>query len=302
MKFMKRYAELNVEPRRFDTRQRFDSEFAPGDYTGPEQTQLTLNPLRLRPSQFESYVERLREKRPAFIEYLRELGKDKSMYELAQQSNTDFHARFIADETAKTRESMESRAIDRSMHKSGGLIYSRPSPLQTYLTTKPLPGRILMDAVNYSKKQRFVEAYLVGFAGMTSMLFKRYVDGTEKKMNWKDDQDHMSGIAHFRMPSPRLTAAPIVVGKRQGLKGMKLRADVRIVDPTRTDGRSNMHRPGSAAYVNAPPPPRGKKGGEYPQPSNFITRPYVFKQFKPDPSVSAVETLEVLRSIIRPYN
>jgi hypothetical protein len=97
----------------------------------------------------------MRAKRPEFIAYLREKGKtdlrigNKSLFELAQQRDTDYHAQFLADQATAAQNNLESRVIDRNKHKSGVLIYSRPSPLQTYLTTKHQPGRVLMDAIRY---------------------------------------------------------------------------------------------------------------------------------------------------------
>jgi len=270
-KFMLRYGELNAEPVRFDTIQRFDSEFAPAEDV-VKLPQLTQNPLKLRPKQFEKYLERLREKRPAFIEYLRERARkdprilNKSMFELAQQPDTDYHARFLADETTQAQNTMESRAMDRSIHRNGGLIYSRPSPLQTYLTTKPLPGRILMDAIRYNSRQR--EAYVVGFAGMTPIFWKRYLGNAKsmkdeaKKMKWNGVADSNNGVAYFRMLPPRLRALPCVVGKRQGLKAMKLRTEVRNVIPGNEIGRSNTHMPGSVSYVAGAAAPAGRKGGK----------------------------------------
>jgi hypothetical protein len=283
---MQRYAELNVEPRRFDTRQRFDSEFAPAEAPADvvEPPQLTQNPLKLRRRQFHKYLERLREKRPAFIQYLRAQMDPrvvgKSMFEVAQQPDTDYHARFLAGETTEAQNSMDSREMDRTIHKNGGLIYSRPSPLQTYLTTKPLPGRILMDAIRYSARQR--EAYVVGFAGITPIFWKKYViDGVfnevnsmkheVKKMKWNGAADPTNGVAYFRMVPPRLRALPCVVGKRQGLKAMKLQTEVRNVIPGKEFERSNTHMPGSVDYIAGAIAPPGKKGDKKATPSTFTS-------------------------------
>src|SRR5882762_75713 len=190
-KFALRYGELNIEPKRFDTHQHFDSEFAPGEAPGVKLPPLTANPLKLRPSQFRTYLEQLRAKRPAFIEYVRKMGVTKPMHQL--RPSHDLHARFILDETVKASGSLESRAMDRSIHKSGGLIYSRPSLLQTYLTTKPQPGRILMDAIKYHGRQE--DGYIVGFAGMTSILWKSNAVGNIKRMKWGGVPDPENGVA-----------------------------------------------------------------------------------------------------------
>jgi hypothetical protein len=306
-KFVKRFEELNLEPKRFDTRQRFDSEFAPGEVPGVpgmDPPQLTVNPVRMNPRQFRAYLERLREKRPAFIEYLRQRGlsdrriNNKTMYELAQMPDTDYHAHFLADETAESRKSLDSRVIDHSLHKTGGLIYSSPSPLQTFLTTNPMPGRVLMDAITYIAKQR--QGYLVGYAGLTSLLEKRHATGDVKKMNWKKmdwKEGPERGVGLFRM-NARLIALPAVVWKRQGVKGVKINSEVwsvlRGVDPK----RSNTYFPGSSAYIAALPAPRAKKGAGLAEPANF-TSPQKASQFERwQTRTSVSSTLETLKDML----
>ena len=286
--FMQRYEELNIEPRRYDTRQHFDSEFAPGEVPGEpgvELPQLTRNPLKMTPKQFQKYVEQLRAKRPAFIQYLRKQGLEKSLFELAQQPDTAFHARFLADETTEARNSLTSRIMDRNMHKNGGLIYSRPSQLQTYLTTKPQPGRILQDALAYNPKQR--DAYVVAFAGVTSTLWKRHVTGEVRKMQWSEKPGLASEVVHFRMTPPRLLAMPRVVGKRQGLKGVKLRVEVWDVPLGPDFKRSNAYLPGSVDYVAAAIAPSGRKGGRRAAPMDFKNAPARMR-FQPEGKVRNV--------------
>jgi hypothetical protein len=303
---MQRYAEMNVEPTRRDPCERFDSEFAPWKDSGEvEAPRLVQNPLGLKPRQFRKYLEQLRAKRPAFIAYLREKGQTdprigkKSLFELAQQPDTDYHASFLADETTEVQNNLQSRVIDRRAHKSGGLIYSRPSFLQTYLTTKPLPGRVLMDAIRYSRAQK--EGYLVGFAGMNSIFYKRHVVGDVKRMKWNDNSDPKRGVAQFRIMPPLLRALPVVVGKRQGLKGMKLVTEVRNVAFGDDIGRSNTYLPGSVDYSGAfPSPPGTTGGGGHAGPMDFSTvtaRMQKAMQFQPQkPAVQ--NTLEMLKAII----
>jgi hypothetical protein len=295
--FMRRYEELNIEPRRYDTRQHFDSEFAPGEVPGEagvEPPQLTRNPVKMTPGQFRKYLEQLRAKRPAFIQYLQKQGLTEtvSLFELAQQPDTSYHARFLADETTEARNSLTSRIMDRSMHKNGGLIYSRPSQLQTYLTTKPQPGRVLQDAVAYHPKQR--DALIVAFAGMTPTLWKRHIVGEVKKIRWSEKPSLAGGVANFRMTSPRLQAMPRVVGKRQGLKAVKLRMDVRNVPQGPGFERSNTHLPGSVDYVAAANAPTGLKGGKPAAPVDF--KEHILTQFLPDLGVQG--TLQRLKEIV----
>ncbi|KIM86267.1 hypothetical protein PILCRDRAFT_816216 [Piloderma croceum F 1598] len=304
-KFMKRYEELNVEPRRRGWRERYETEFAPGEtpqHIGFEINRFVQNPIAMKPKQFRKYLEQMRAKRPEFIAYLREKGKTdprigtKSMFELAQQPDTDYHAQFLADQAAAAHNTMKSRVMDRHVHKSGGLIYSRPSSLQTYLTTKPQPGRVLMDTIRRFRAQK--EGYIVSFAGLAPLLIKRNVVSDLKRMRWKDSSDPQRGVGQFRMKNPSLRALPVVVGKRQGLKAMKLAAQVQDVLPAETDNaRSNMHMPGSADYVAASPLPG--KHGEHVAPMNFDDPARVkrFARYKPDNS--AQNTIDILKDIIR---
>jgi len=277
-KFMKIYEELNVEPVRFDEGEQYETVFAPGETpqqaAGFETKRFTQNPIGMKPKEFRRYLEQMRAKRPEFIAYLREKGKtdprirNKSLFELAQQPDTDYHARFLADQTTAAHNNMESRVIDRRTHKSGGLIYSRPSALQTYLTTKPQPGRVLMDSIRRTRSQ--LETYIIGFARMTPSLVKRNVVGDLNKMKWRDSSDPDRGVAQFRMMNPYLKARPVVVGKRQGLKGLKLITQVQNIVPAEQDNaRSNPYIPGSAAYVAASPSPPPPSKEQMPTPSNF---------------------------------
>jgi hypothetical protein len=93
---------------------------------------------------------------------------------------------------------------------------------------------------------------------------------------------------------------PVVVGKRQGLKALKLIQEVRDILPGPDKGRSNTYLPGSVDYVAALPGPPGKKGGKYAEPMNFDTpgRIQRIPQFEPDHGARIQNTLETLKQII----
>jgi len=91
-------------------------------------------------------------------------------------------------------------------------------------------------------------------------------------MKWKDNGDRTRGVELFRMVPPRLRALPAVVGKRQGVKGIKLQAEVRNISPGLDNiKRSNTHLPGSVDYIAAFPAPPVKKIGRHAAPMDFAS-------------------------------
>lgn len=280
---MKRWEELNADAKvarntrqarvaeSAITREWIDSEFAPTQLDGPSRQQAVKNIHAMSFKEFRSYLEALRQKRPAFKQFLLEKGEkdtrigNKSLFDLSQK-DSDYHAEFIAEETSKAINTVDSRWIETVPHKTGGLLYSHPSPLQTYLTTKPQPGRILSDTI--PAPRRPID-YIAGFAGMTHVVSKNKSTGVEK-MAWDEDADSNRGVAQFRMIHPKLKAAPRVVGKnRHGLKGVKLRLESRVIPSGPEVGRSNSHMPGSVDYVAANPAPAGIKGRKHAPPMDF---------------------------------
>lgn len=247
------------------SRECIDSEFAPaeiGDGEGFKERwrpQAVRNIHAMSVKDFEAYLEKLREKRPAFIEFLRKKNEklaNQSLFKLAQRPR-DYHIDFIVDEASKAAKSMDSRVIDPMPHKTGGALYSHPSPLQTFLTTKPQPGRILADAKRYPRQ---LETYITAFAGMTPTVYKKHASGVEK-MTWTNPNGSDRTVTQFRIEFAQFKTVPRTVGKsRQGIKGIKQRMALRGVGPEPEFGRSNSYMPGSLAYVAAIPSPRGKKG------------------------------------------
>jgi hypothetical protein len=156
-----------------------------------------------------------------------------------------------------------------------------------------------MDAIRYVRSQK--EGYVVAFAGISAHLFKREVVSDIKRMKWKDSSDPNLGVGQFRMRNPYLRKRPVVVGKRQGLKGMRLRVQVQDVVPVEEDNaRTNWYMPGSAEYVAALPPPSGQKGGVVTAPLDFDDPARVkrFARYKPDQN-SSHDTIQMLKEIIR---
>ena len=312
-RFMKHWEELNCESAISTkalanelgpaiTREWVDSEYAPTNEVGPSRPQAVRNIHSMSPRQFRAYLEELRKKRPAFIDFLQKTAsKDsrlegKSLYKIAQLDN-DYHADFISRETGKSVHTVESRQIETVPHKTGGLLYSHPSPLQTYLTTKPQPGRILTDAI---RKAKAPEGYIAGFAGATHWVQKARVTGVEK-MKWTEGGNATKSIGQFRMAQPVLWRMPRIVGKnRQGIKGFKARLEVQGVPEDEERNRPNTHLPGSMDYINAVPSPRGRIGSKKSAPANFDFARMTQRaaQWTPTRSSDTQRTMDVLQSII----
>jgi hypothetical protein len=266
--------------------------------------QVVRNIHAMSPKEFKTYLEELREKRPAFMEFLRRKGEsnlmlvNKSSFQLAQQQRSD-HVEFIVEETSKAVNSMDSRVIDPVPHKTGGALYSHPSLLQTFLTTKPQPGRILTDGKRFSRSP---ETYVASFAGMTRTVLKKHSSGVQR-MNWSNPGGDSRAVTQFRPENGYFKGIPRVVGKnRQGVKGVKSVVVLRNV-PSKPDfGRSNSHMPGSLAYVAASPAPLGKKGGRYPMPLDIsaTNRPHRAKPFTPAKTAAARDdALSMLRRLVK---
>lgn len=318
-RFIKHWEELNHEPAISAknlgnelgpavTREWIDSEYAPTSEDGPSRPQAVKNIHAMSPRQFKAYLERLRKQRPAFIEFLRERAErdsrleGKSLYEIAQLDG-DYHADFITRETGNQIYTMNSRQIETIPHKTGGLLYSHPSPLQTYLTTKPQPGRILTDAIERAKAP---PAYIAGFAGATHWVQRSKAAGVEK-MNWTEGGDASKSVGQFRMAQPLLRRMPRIVGShKEGIKGVRTRLEVRGVPEDEARNRSNAHRPGSVDYINAPPSPRGRSGSKHSTPAahfDFARPAQKAKKWTPSARASdSQRTMDVLESILKGNN
>jgi hypothetical protein len=281
----------------------FDSEFAPmesGIARGGKERwrpQVVRNIHAMSPKEFQTYLEKLREKRPAFIEFLRKKAEtdprmeNRSIFQLAQQQR-NHHAEFITQETSKAVNSMDSRVIDPVPHKTGGALYSHPSLLQTFLTTKPQPGRILADGRRIA---RIPDTYITSFAGMTRKVMRKHVSGMQR-MNWSNPGEDSRAVSQFRVESAKFWALPRVVGKnRHGLKGVKSGVMLRDV-PSKPDfGRSNSYMPGSLAYVSASPAPQGMKGDRHA--SLNVAAPHRAQSFAPV-ATTQHETVALLKRLI----
>ena len=269
-RFIRRWSELDVDVHVSATRIQnssqwhVDSEFAPlttedgtpkDAYRVGDRTTAVPNIHAMTNKEFTSYLKKLRQLRPAFKEYLRETHalpkvRGKSLYELAQIRESDYHQRFIASKTLETFNAKHSRKIEPIPHRNGGLLYSHPSALETVFTSRSHPG-IILQTTPYDRHFRRMDQRLVAsFAGLYVTVRWRNKGGKEPIFNMNEginSEKAQDSIANMRILTiPALLSVPKVVGRHiTGLNGAKL--DVEVT--ARTDFmRPNPYQPGSREY------------------------------------------------------
>lgn len=307
VKLIRKWEELNVETKGSDRLKGFDSEFSPmadAQVSGGLDN-LTVQPVRnvnaMKPKQFQTYLKQLRAQRSDFMEFLEQKKdtrlQDTTMYERAQMADTNFHGEFIATRAAQDVESVDSRRINKLPHRTGALSYSHPSPLQSYLTTKPQPGRV----VQAGRPNRMApQAFVVAFGGMTHHLPTRSANSVDI-MKWSEPAHKDRGVAQFRLRNARVVAKPTVVGKRQGAKAVKIRGLVQNEAKGYAGERSNSYAPGTQAYAGALaslPTSSGKYAGV----ANFNVPPVpkrAPRRWEPtEQTDNTKNTLDTLRAIL----
>jgi len=214
----------------------------------------------MSPKRFKRHLEKLRQLRPAFREFLEEAAnhektirtsrpnvRSTNLLEQAQYV-THLHKTFLSRQTRKEMDSPDSHVIEQQLHPNAALSYSHFSDLQHFFLKKPLPGRGV-GVVNQNQRS---QGLIAAFAGMTTELpvVKSEAIAT---MDWKTlverGIDTGGGISYFRMSNAQLHKAPVVVGSRpEGLGGMILKTTVSShgkVDMT----KPNPHLPWTREYV-----------------------------------------------------
>jgi hypothetical protein len=269
-RFIRRWNELDVDVHVSATRiqnssqWRVDSEFAPlttedgtpkDAYWAGDRTTAVPNIHAMTNKEFTSYLKKLRQLRPAFKEYLRETLtlpklRRKSLYELAQIRDSDYHQRFIASKTLETFNANHSRKIEPIPHRTGGLLYSHPSALETVFTTRSQPGIILKPTPYDRHFRRKDQPMVASFAGLYVTVRNHNADGKVPIFDMNEgikSEKAQDSITNMRIVTiPTLLSVPKVVGRAiTGLNGAKL--DVEVT--AQTDFmRSNPYQPGSREY------------------------------------------------------
>ncbi|EAU88692.1 hypothetical protein CC1G_01065 [Coprinopsis cinerea okayama7 len=233
-------------------------------------------------AEFERYLEKLRELRPAFLAELRTqlrekekrgettgtlLRPDMSDLQLAAANiMSSDHRAFLNNfwEEEYARRDTEPAAADPANgealprdfvqhkikpqpHRFGGLIYSHPSLLDTFYSTAPKPAFVLQ--VQNSGKFTGQGTQQVSFAGVVADLQgpgerPLFARGTGPRQDALD-----RSVVNVRLSSFILDKAPSVVGKHQeGLDGVHVKAAVVPDRPLAQRSWPNTSKPGTYGY------------------------------------------------------
>jgi hypothetical protein len=240
---------------------------------GPEQivgsTIATRNVSSMHDRRFAKYVEKMRESRPEFHEYLQSHQErlqaaspgskrshpieEQDLYALSQQPSS-LHDTFISEKTTSEALQPDSTFITPRPHPTGALTYTHPSQLQYHLSHPPTPGRVfatttLRTQTSY-RLQQASKVHLTGVGGVVARLSPTQAEGVAP-MDWTsgNSADLEKGASGFRVTSATLVDAPDTVrtgDTSSSLDGVKVEVDLK---EWRTSKLSNPHRPGSAEYV-----------------------------------------------------
>ncbi|KAF8635543.1 hypothetical protein AX17_003926 [Amanita inopinata Kibby_2008] len=234
----------------------------------PSTSHVIPNLNAMSRKEFHRYLRKLRHLRPKFQEYLQKqnMTADKSLYELAQDSSSDQHTQFLLNHTSEEFNSRTSRQIEQQPHPNAGLMYASPSRLDTRLTTRALPGIILQAEdkhFQFHKFERPDERCIVSFGGLSATVERKgiigknplFKPGTEQGI---DKSKLEESVGKMRLADLELVVPPRVVGRRaQGLKAIRVKAQVTVASTHHEFGVDNPHEPGTPDYIAAPE--RGKQ-------------------------------------------
>ncbi|TRM59226.1 hypothetical protein BD626DRAFT_383882, partial [Schizophyllum amplum] len=110
------------------------------------------NLTAMKPRQFRTFINRLRDARPEFREYMDELADapreryDQPLLSLAQNPSADHRARFLGERTRAEFADCTQHKIEQQPHRVGGLNYAHPTPIETLAYTRPRPGFVLQPS------------------------------------------------------------------------------------------------------------------------------------------------------------
>ncbi|KIK02753.1 hypothetical protein K443DRAFT_121786 [Laccaria amethystina LaAM-08-1] len=276
------------------------------DAMSPREFEKFLTKLRGFRGEFGEHLREVMRRRGGDRGRLGENGgkEEKSMFELAlgNAEETDYHMAFIGVRTAKeyrrtlqddlkaVKDAQSSKdystrlkyypihtttkndggwnpKIKPQPHRTGGLLYSHPTMLETYLTTKPQAGIVLQEkyidrgrfsSVNIGGEDGAKKAFVASFGGLLAEMGVRESANTPPLVSNVNSYAGGSvgevekSVAQMRIKTLDVEKPPRVVGKRgQGLKGVGVRASVMVDVPHGERARENAFRPGSWEYVRA---------------------------------------------------
>lgn len=272
------------------------------------------NVAAMTPTQFEAYLVELRALRPQFKAYLRaeiekqrgdkekgrridpaSLSDDELILNLGEEAKDKGLHRYFLGAHTRAKFDVYSDAADKELsaeeaaaaantpqpiqgqpHKLGGLIYSKPTQLETYFSGRAEPGIVLqklsvLGTDSFHKNE--TNGFITAFAGMSARLKREKM--TQGSSNTVAPLFHpcteegiiaplevneagtgtvrhlTPSIHNMRMIELRLQAPPKVVGPRainQTMLSVKVDANVAMEATGELHTRANPHRPGSFEY------------------------------------------------------
>ncbi|EKM55249.1 uncharacterized protein PHACADRAFT_255720 [Phanerochaete carnosa HHB-10118-sp] len=247
----------------------------------------TPNIYAMSDREFESYIEKLRQSRPAFASFLKETATRKaeqaaekaakaeqelqrgskspkraretkepqvdsdftSFWEVSAKSTRD-HKIFLASQAYKLYNSADSRAIEQQPQNFGGLHYAKHPPLQSRFLNKPRPGRLVLQPNRLGSNSPWLGVVFAGHNAVAvdnSAVPTGYLDFT--KLAQPGEQHSQAGVANFRLTRAVLNNPSQIVGERpQVLRMARLETQVDVEKDADME-RSNAHWPGSREYV-----------------------------------------------------
>ena len=268
-------------------RRRLDEDSNQRQYVAPGPLVSSMTPRA-----FARHLDKLRRKRPEFLEFLsqeakrttqsksvsRQLVAPSAYEESALGSAEIVRRRFLQKQSQAIYETPDSRAIEQRPHRNGGLSYAHTSHLTHFFTTGEQPGRSL-DLQGSDRRGKLHAS----FAGMAA--------------NIKPPIYHSEAGSKLRIVETVLKRAPAVVSAPpRGLDDAVI--DTTVVDVSNLQmTRANPFPPGSRAYIvhaQMVAPSKGKRG---------LTAPRSKAQREVDSETREVSDglLSTLRNIINAF-
>ncbi|KAF8197583.1 hypothetical protein BJ912DRAFT_846190 [Pholiota molesta] len=263
------------------------------------------NIAAMTPQKFEDYLEELRELRPKFLEYIRQEIKetrgesDKHSQDpgslkdeeiitkmSAEAAKKNLHRYFLGQHTQDTFDGYRAAATDANElervkenpnalqpiqgqpHRLAGLIYSKPTMLETYYAGRAEPGLVLQETgdAHYHKSDI---GYVAVFAGLAAKLEKKSAGNdvralldpfteeglnvpiTPKASGTGSSVDLRETEHDMRMVELKLETPPKVVGVHVSNRSMikvNVQAKVVVESAINHNWRTNPHKPGSMQF------------------------------------------------------
>jgi hypothetical protein len=291
VRFIRRWDELRVDAHVTGSRLQnsgewhVDSEFAPARIEEASSTMrggwttAVPNIYAMTDQEFASYLNKLRKLRPEFQEFVRTAlenhptRRGKPLHELAQTRDVDYHKHFIAAKSVETFNSNNPKTVEPVPHRTGGLSYSHPSPLETFFTTRAQPGIVVQEPMHTRPMRRRDNAQMASFAGLNASIRVRESGGKIPVFTLRDGIVHdqiADSIAQMRLlRPPMLLTVPRVVGReKDGIEGASMKVEVTAAADFM---RPNPYMPGSKQYNDAEPLSENAKEDRRVEPMAFMS-------------------------------